>query len=43
MKDGKVIAQGEPESVISTELIKNVYGVDLRLTSVDGKPFVLPI
>ena len=43
MKDGKVIAQGEPEKVISTELIKSVYDVDLRLTSVDGKPFVLPI
>ncbi len=43
MKDGRVIAQGEPEKMISQELIKEVYGVELRLTYIDGKPFVLPI
>jgi iron complex transport system ATP-binding protein len=43
MKDGRIIAQGKPEQVISEELIKEVYGVELRLTKVDGKPFVLPV
>lgn len=43
MKDGQIIAQGEPEQVISEQLIKDVYGVALRLTEVDGKPFVLPV
>lgn len=43
MKDGAIIAQGEPEQVISEQLIKDVYDVDLRLTEVDGKPFVLPV
>lgn len=43
MKDGKITAQGEPESIITPELIKSVYDVDLGISSVGGKPFVLPI
>jgi iron complex transport system ATP-binding protein len=43
MKDGAVIAQGKPDEVISERLIKEVYGVELRLTDTDGKPFVLPV
>lgn len=43
MKDGQIIAQGKPEQVISEQLIKDVYGVALRLTKVDSKPFVLPV
>ena len=43
MKDGQIIAQREPEQVISEQLIKDVYGAALRLTKVDGKPFVLPV
>lgn len=43
MKDGKIIAQGLPETVISSELIKEVYDVKLNISSVDGKPFILPV
>lgn len=43
MKDGKVIAQGTPEQTITTELVKEVYDVDLEIRSVDGKAFVIPI
>lgn len=43
LKDGGILAQGEPESVISSELVKEVYDVDLRLVQVEGKPFILPI
>lgn len=43
MKDGKVIAQGTPEQTITTELVKEVYDVDLEIRSVDGKPFVIPV
>ena len=43
MKDGKVIAQGKPETVITTELVKTVYDVDLNIQHVDGKPFVIPV
>ena len=40
LKDGKNIAQGSPESVISEELLKKLYGVDLDIVEVNGKPFV---
>ena len=43
MKDGKVLAHGIPEDVISRDLVKQVYDVDLNITTVDGKPFVIPI
>ena len=43
MKDGKIIAQGVPEEIITTELVKQVYDVDLQIQHVDGKPFVIPV
>lgn len=43
MKDGKIIAQGLPEEVITSELVQEVYGVELNIQSVDGKPFVIPV
>ena len=43
MKDGRITAQGKPEEIISSELIEEVYGVELGISAVNGKPFVLPI
>ena len=43
MKDGKIIAHGLPEKIITTELVGEVYGVDLTIQHVDGKPFVIPV
>ena len=43
MKDGKIIAHGLPEKIITTELVREVYGVDLTIQHVDGKPFVIPV
>ncbi len=43
MKEGKIITHGKPEEVISSELVKQVYGVDLKIQQVDGKPFVIPV
>ena len=43
MKDGKLIAQGLPEEILTEDLVHNVYGVDLRITELDGKPFVIPV
>ncbi len=43
MKDGTMIAHGLPEEIITTELVKQVYDVDLQIQQVDGKPFVIPI
>ena len=43
MKDGKMIAHGLPEEIISGELVQEVYDVNLDIRSVDGKPFVIPV
>ena len=43
MKGGKIIAQGVPECILSGELVKEVYDVDLTIQSVDGKAFVIPV
>ena len=43
MKDGRMIAHGLPEEIISSELVGEVYDVNLEIRSVDGKPFVIPV
>lgn len=43
MKDGKILSQGAPEKIITSELIREIYGVDLKISEQDGKPFVLPV
>lgn len=43
MKEGQIIAKGKPEDVINSELIKSEYGVELEVSEVDGKPYVLTV
>ena len=43
MKNGKIIAQGIPEKVITSELVCEVYDVNLNIRNVDGKPFIMPV
>ncbi len=43
MKDGKIIARGAPEEIVTSELVWEVYGTPLQIRQVDGKPFVIPI
>lgn len=43
MHGGGIIAQGRPEAVITPELIKKVYDVELEIRELDGKPFVIPL
>lgn len=43
MKEGQIIAKGKPEDVINSELIKSVYGVELEVSEVDGKRYVLTV
>lgn len=43
MQGGRIIAQGQPDEVITTELVKEVYDVDLKIQITDGKPFILPV
>jgi iron complex transport system ATP-binding protein len=41
MKGGKIIAQGPP-SIITGDLIKEVYGMDVTVIDHDGMPLVVP-
>lgn len=43
LKAGKVIAQGIPEEIITSELVKQVFDVDLKIQRIDGKPVVIPV
>ncbi len=43
MKDGKIIAQGLPENIITPELVKSIFDVELNISTENGKPFILPI
>ncbi len=43
MRDGKVVAQGMPEEVITSALVKQVYNVELKIQRMEGKPFVIPV
>ena len=43
LKDGRVIEQGAPEQVITTELMREIYDVDLKVWHLDGNPAVLPV
>ena len=43
MKGGKMIAQGQPEEIVTPDLIREVYGVDLKIRKVEEKPFVIPV
>ena len=43
LADGRVVAQGAPELVVTPELMRRVYGVTLEVASVGGRPFVLTV
>lgn len=43
MSDGQVCAHGLPEEIVTPQLIRRVYDVDLAIRPVDGKPFVIPV
>ena len=35
--------KGLPEQIITPELVRSVYDVELEIREVDGKPFVIPV
>ena len=43
MKDGKIIAQGVPQNVITEEAIKEVYDIDLKVEELQGNNFVITV
>ena len=43
MKDGKILAEGNPNDVINEELIKNVYGIELSVKEIEENKIVLTV
>lgn len=45
MQRGKLIAQGSPQEIITTELMKQVYGLNCKVEtdSVSATPYIIPI
>ena len=43
LAEGAVVAQGEPQRIVNTELLQRVYGVSLSVISVNGKPFIMNV
>ncbi|MGN1319329.1 MAG: ABC transporter ATP-binding protein, partial [Lachnospirales bacterium] len=43
MKKGKIIAQGKPNDIISEELIKKVYDIELKIENTERGNFVITV
>ena len=43
LKDGRVAAWGAPGEIITPECIRELYGISLDVTNVEGKKFVLTV
>lgn len=43
LKDGQVLVEGAPEDVITEESIRELYGINLGVTSIDGRKFVVAV
>lgn len=41
LKEGKVLAAGEPEKVITKETIKELYGIEMEVMEMNGRTFVM--
>ncbi len=41
MSEGKIYADGVPETVLSTQNISNVYGIKAKMQYLDGQPIIL--
>lgn len=43
MKNGKIIAEGNPKNVISEDLLKKLYGIELKIEQTDNMSFVITV
>lgn len=41
LKDGRSVADGPPDAVLTEELLGKVYGIKARLVRIDGTPLVV--
>lgn len=43
MKDGKIIANGSPDSVLTEDVIKETYGIHLDVEKIGGRSFIVAV
>lgn len=43
LKDGNVVADGNPDQVITTDSLRQLYGIDLNIATVNNQKFVLTV
>lgn len=43
MKQGKIIVEGKAKEVITSEVIREVYGIDLKMTQLSKQPYVFTV
>lgn len=43
LKDGQVVLEGDPQKVVTSESIEELYGIRLRVAEVDGKKTVMTV
>lgn len=43
MKDGQIVAEGDPKKIVTPELLKDLYGIRLPMIETGGRKFVLTV
>ena len=43
LKDGQVVLEGDPQKVVTSESIEELYGIRLRVAEVDGQKTVMTV
>ena len=41
MKDGKLICQGDTDEIIEPSILKEIYGIDIQVETINGKRICL--
>jgi iron complex transport system ATP-binding protein len=42
MRDGRIVADGQADEIITPDMLRAIYGFDIPVTSIDGRPVALP-
>lgn len=43
MKDGRIVAEGDPKEIVTPDLLENLYGIRLPMIETGGRKFVLTV
>ena len=41
LKDGQIVAQGDGRDIIRSDVLRRIYGMDIRVIDIDGRPVCL--